>query len=232
MISVIIPALNEEKYLGKLLESIKEQKRDDVEVIVADADSQDKTLEIARRYGCKVVKGGLPAVGRNAGAKVAKGDLLIFADADIVLPRDFFEKGLSEFADRKLEVASVLLNLEKRSYQLEMDIFYNIPVLLLEKILPHGAMTIIVRKKIFDTVGGFDESVRIAEDLYFVRQAAKHGKFGLLRSVRILTTPRRYLKDGIFTTYIKFILVEFYMFFLGPVRSDIFKYRFDHYHKE
>ncbi|MCP6726820.1 MAG: glycosyltransferase [Patescibacteria group bacterium] len=232
MISIIIPTLNEEKYLGKLLKSIKEQGRDDVEIIVADADSQDKTPEIAKKYGCKVVKGGLPAVGRNAGAKAAKGDILIFADADVVFPNDFFKKGLLEFEERKLEVASVMLNLEGRSFQLRMDIFYNIPILLLEKILPHGAMTIIVRKKIFNTVGGFDESVMFAEDLYFVREAAKKGKFGILRSIRILTTPRRYLKDGAFSTYVKFILVEFYMFFLGPVRSDIFKYRFDHYHKE
>ena len=232
MISIIIPALNEEKYIGKILKSIKEQGRDDVEIIVADAGSEDKTREIAQQYGCKIVDGGLPAVGRNAGAKVAKGDILIFADADVVFPGDFFEKGLFEFEERKLGIASVLLDLEGRSYQLRMDIFYNIPILLLEKILPHGAMTIIVRRKIFDKVGGFDESVMFAEDLYFVRQAAKEGKFGLLRSVRILTFPRRYLKDGVFPTYVKFLLVELYMFFLGPVRSDIFRYRFDHYHKE
>jgi len=232
MISVIIPALNEEKYIGKLLKSILEQEQDDIEIIVADAGSQDATKKIARQYGCRIVKGGLPSIGRNAGAQVAKGDLLIFADADIIFPKDFLRKGLSEFAQRKLGVASVMLNLEGRSYQMQMDIFYNIPIFLLEKILPHGAMTIIVARKVFDKIGGFDESVRIAEDLYFVRQAAKHTRYGLLHSVRIITTPRRYLKDGLLSTYIKFILVEFYMFFLGPVRSDIFKYRFDHYHKE
>ncbi len=231
MISVIIPALNEEKYLGKLLKSIKEQGRDDVEVIVADAGSEDKTREIAQQYGCKIVNGGLPAVGRNSGAKVAKGDILIFADADILFPEDFFEKGLLEFRERKLGVASVLLELEG-SYQLRMEIFYNIPAVLLEKILPHGAMVIIVKREIFNKIGGFDESVRIAEDMYFVRQAAKHGKFGLLRSVRILTSPRRYLKDRATLTYLKFLLVDLHMLFLGPVRSDIFRYRFDHYHKE
>ena len=232
MISIIIPTLNEEKYLPKLLKSIKEQKRDDIEIIVADAGSQDTTREIAKEYGCIIVKRGLPAVGRNAGVKVAKGDILIFTDADIVFPNDFFKKGLLEFKERKLGVASVLLELEEKSYSLGVNIFYNIPVLLLEKILPHGAMAIIVSKKIFNTVGGFDESIKIAEDMYFVRQATKYGTFGFLRSVKILTSARRYLKDNYFFMYIKFLLVELHMILLGPVRSDIFRYRFDHYHKK
>lgn len=230
MLSIIIPTLNEEQYLPQLLESIKRQERDDMEIIVADADSQDKTREIAKQYGCTIVTGGLPAAGRNAGAKVAKGDILIFLDADIVLPNNFFAKGLLEFEERKLDVASCLLNLEGRKYQLLMNIFYNIPVLLLEKILPHGAMVIIVKVKIFDAVGGFDEGVKIAEDMYFVRQATRHGRFGFLRSVRVLTSERRYLKDRGVIIYLKFLLVELHMLFLGPVRSDIFRYKFDHYH--
>ena len=232
MLSIIIPTLNEEGYLPKLLESIKKQRRKDLEIIVADAGSQDTTKEIAKEYGCIIVKGGLPAVGRNAGAKVAKGDILIFADADIVFPNDFFKKGLLEFEERKLGIASVLLELEEKSYSLGVNIFYNIPVLLLEKILPHGAMAIIVSKKIFNTVGGFDESIKIAEDMYFVRQATKYGTFGFLRSVKILTSARRYLKDNYFFMYIKFLLVDLHMILLGPVRSDIFRYRFDHYHKK
>jgi len=67
-VSIIIPALNEEKTLPVLLDSIKAQDFSDYEVIVADANSKDRTREIAAEYGCRVVDGGLPAVGRNAGA--------------------------------------------------------------------------------------------------------------------------------------------------------------------
>ena len=65
MLSIIIPTLNEEKYLPLLLEAIKKQKVDgNLEIIVADAGSQDRTIEIARDFGCKIVPGGLPARGR------------------------------------------------------------------------------------------------------------------------------------------------------------------------
>ena len=92
MISIIIPAYNEEKYLPKLLECIKKQTYKGYEIIVADAGSKDRTGQIAKKYGCKVVKGGMPAVGRNNGAKVAKGNILLFLDADVQINRDFIKK--------------------------------------------------------------------------------------------------------------------------------------------
>ena len=72
-LSIIIPTFNEEYYLPPLLESIRCQDFSDYEVVVADAGSEDDTIEIAKNWGCKVVKGGLPAVGRNRGAEVAQG---------------------------------------------------------------------------------------------------------------------------------------------------------------
>lgn len=59
MISIIIPTWNEENYLPKLLECIKKQTYRDYEVIVADANSTDNTKAIAKKYDCKIVKGGL-----------------------------------------------------------------------------------------------------------------------------------------------------------------------------
>lgn len=77
-VSIIIPTYNEEDYIENLLKSIKRQDyNDDIEVIVADAFSSDKTVEIAKQYDCIVVDGGLPAVGRNRGAEVATGEFLI-----------------------------------------------------------------------------------------------------------------------------------------------------------
>ena len=61
MLSIIIPTLNEESYLPKLLNSIKKQDFQDYEMIVADAGSKDKTIEIALASGCKISSGGLPA---------------------------------------------------------------------------------------------------------------------------------------------------------------------------
>ena len=72
MISIIIPTLNEEAYLPKLLRSIHGQHFKDMEVIVADAGSKDKTVQIAKAHGCKITPGGLPGKGRNEGARLRK----------------------------------------------------------------------------------------------------------------------------------------------------------------
>ncbi len=104
MLSIIIPALNEEKYLPLLLKSIRRQQFFDYEIILADAGSEDKTIEIAKRYNCRIVPGGLPAKGRNEGAKKAKGDPLFFLDADTILPDGCLKSALEEFEKRSLDI--------------------------------------------------------------------------------------------------------------------------------
>ena len=84
-LSIIIPTYNEENYLPLLLKSIQAQNFSDYEIIIADAGSQDRTREIARDADCRVVDGGLPAVGRNRGAESAQGEYLLFLDADVCL---------------------------------------------------------------------------------------------------------------------------------------------------
>lgn len=233
MLSIIIPTLNEEKYLPLLLESIKGQGFNNYEIIVADAGSKDKTIEIAKNYGCRIIPGGLPAKGRNEGAKAAKGDLLLFLDADAVLPENFFEKSLKEFKKRNLEIASFcLLPVEKNKlYSFFFTFFYNLPIILLEKILPHAAMGILIKKELFEKLNGFDEDITLAEDHYLARRAKKLGKYGIIRAAKIFVSTRRFKKEGWFKTYFKYLLCELHMIFLGPVRSDIFKYKFDHYNK-
>jgi glycosyltransferase involved in cell wall biosynthesis len=107
MLSIIIPTLDEEKYLPILLSQIKKQNFSDFEIIVADAGSKDKTVEIAKSFGCQVTNGGLPAKGRNEGAKITRGEIFLFLDADnIFLPENFLKNLLEEFEKRNLGVAS------------------------------------------------------------------------------------------------------------------------------
>ena len=112
-LSIIIPTLNEEKNLSLLLDSLEKQSFKDYEIIVADAGSKDKTKTIAKKYGAKITKGGLPAKGKNEGAKIAKGSLLLFLDADTILPKGFIEKFLKEFYKKKLSIAGFVLVPEK-----------------------------------------------------------------------------------------------------------------------
>lgn len=234
MLSIIIPTLNEEKYLPNLLESIKNQDFKDYEIIVSDAGSKDKTLEIAKKYGCKFTIGGLPAKGRNEGAKIAKGSVLLFLDADTLLQKGFLKKNIEEFNKRGLGLAGVLLSFfEGRKFaDYLLNIFYNIPIILMEKALSHTAMVIFVKKEVFDKINGFDQGIIIAEDHDMGRRASKISKFGILRSEKALVSRRRFEKDGWIRTYIKYVYAELHMIFKGPIReSKIIKYEFDHYRK-
>ncbi|MCX6723115.1 MAG: glycosyltransferase, partial [Candidatus Staskawiczbacteria bacterium] len=127
MISIIIPALNEEKFLPLLLNSIKIQNFSDYDIILADAGSKDKTIEIAKKFGCRIIPGGLPGKGRNEGAKVAKGEILFFLDADSVLPDGLLKNSVDEFNKKKLDLATFrLLPIPKRlTSTFFMNVFYN-----------------------------------------------------------------------------------------------------------
>ena len=260
MFSVVIPALNEEKYLPFLLSSLKKQALKDLaEIIVADGGSEDKTQEIAKNYGCEVVSGGLPAAGRNNGAKVAEGELILFLDADIILAENFLEKILKEFKERNLDIASFALGCSQKFhpvrgnpapslkgrdaaaplarrisngvYDLSYKIFYNIPSFLTEKFLPQAMSTILVKSDIHHKIGGFDEEIKIGEELDYVRRGAKIGKYGFFKKSKIFASPRRFQKDGWFLTWLKYFLCQLHMLFLGPVKSDILKYRFGYSQK-
>src|SRR5690606_32749379 len=104
-ITIIIPTLNEEKLLPNLLESIRNQKFNDYEIIVADAKSTDDTVRIAKQYIAEIVPGGKPGKSRNNCAKVAKREFLYFFDADVILPPNFLKNSWEEVFDRYLELA-------------------------------------------------------------------------------------------------------------------------------
>src|SRR3990167_7948138 len=104
MLSIIIQAKNEEGYLPSLLNSIKKQDfQEKYEVILADANSTDKTRQIAKSFGCKIIGVGNHANGVNKGATAAKSDVILFLDADTVLTRNFLSTNYSEFVKRKLD---------------------------------------------------------------------------------------------------------------------------------
>ena len=110
MVSIIIPTLNEEEYIGHLLDCLQKQTFNNLEIIVADANSKDRTVEIAQMYRAKVVKGGRSAVGRNNGAAVAHGEILLFLDADIKFGNSFLKSCLASFQAAKADMACCLFD--------------------------------------------------------------------------------------------------------------------------
>ena len=225
MISIIIPVLNEEDYLPLLLNSIEKQEFIDYEIIIADGGSKDRTTEIATNYGCRVISGGLPAKGRNEGVKIARGELLFFIDADSTLPPNFFSKLIEEFEKRKLDLASFQVYPKGNIVDKILYSIYNFFAFAIQKFLPHATQTILVKKEIHQKIGGFDEEITIGEDHAYARKGAKHGKFGFLLKVPpILTSVRRFNREGRLKTYSAFLLVGLYLFLFGEFKSNIFKY--------
>lgn len=235
MLSIIIPTLNEEKNLSSLLPAIRQEGVENLEIVIADAGSTDKTREIAESFGCIISEGGLPADGRNKGVLKAKGDIFLFLDADLKLSKGFVKNSLEEFTNKKLDIASFAIFPLKNSIYLNpltMNLFYNFPQILLNKIFPMGAMGIMARREVFEKVRGFDKTIKLAEDHCFVQDAAKLGRFGVIRSATIYMPVRRFEQDGYLRTVFKYFLCALHMIFIGPVRSDRFNYQFGHYNKD
>ena len=234
ILSIIIPTYNEEEYLPVLLESIKKQSFADYEVIVADANSTDKTREIAESYGCIVVDGGLPAKGRNNGAKIAKGEYLLFLDSDLELTDDYLRDVIYEFRMERLGIAiTQMLPLSNKVDDKLFHDFANYFMIGVEKIKPHGAgcYGIIVKKELHDKCHGFNEDLTFGEDTDYIERLAKKERFKVLRHAKIGVSTRRLEEEGIETLirqYGKSTVNDF----LGK-RTDAkeLNYNFDHGHE-
>lgn len=230
-VSIIIPAFNEGRYLPKLLKSIQKQSVLPKEIIVADAFSVDNTKEIAKAFSCKLVQGGLPAKARNNGAKKATQPILLFLDADVVLPARFLEKTFKEMAGRKLDIASCFVT-PRSNLKIDKFLhkFVNQYMRLTQKFYPHiPGFCIFVKREVHFKIQGFDESLVLAEDHDYVKRAKSIGKFGYLKSYKIPVSVRRLTKEGRLKIALKYIAIELHLIFIGKIRKNIFNYRFGHF---
>ncbi|MFH1182366.1 MAG: glycosyltransferase [Candidatus Woesearchaeota archaeon] len=208
LLSIVIPAYNEEKYLPKLLDSINAQDFKNLETIVVIKLSKDKTFNVASRYDCTIkAGGGLPGVSRNMGAKLAKSDVFLFLDADTILPKGFISELMAEFKQKKLACAVVFSKpLSEKLIDKISFFFTNCYIWIFQYIRPSAAgWCIIIKSDTFRKIGGFDESLWNFEDFDLVNRASKQGKFSILPSPQILVSVRRYEKEGRFSYFVKTI---------------------------
>jgi len=231
MLSIVIPTKDEQHDLPVLLESIKQQTMQPAQVIIADAQSTDRTREIAVSYGAKVVEGGLVSAGRNRGAEHVNTELILFLDADVELrDPEFLEKAVGEMMERKLDLATCdVFPLSDRHVDHFLHNAYNAYSRAWGSVFPHApGFCMFVRKKIHDQIGGFDESIPFCEDHEYAQRLGKIGSFGILKSTKIPVSIRRMDRDGRIKIAIKYLLAELHIAFIGPIKHNHFNYTFGH----
>lgn len=239
-VSIIIPTLNEEKYLPILLESLFRCPSPKMEIIVVDK-SDDKTLDVVSYYqkrapehiqlrSVNAEKLGV-ANQRNFGVKFASRDILIFLDADTCIPRpDRIQELVDAFVTENLAVASCrFLPLDKDPralmYYTTLYGFHK----LMEKLDPYalGAF-IITTKRVFEDVKGFDPSIKVNEDANFCMKASHIGPFRVLPTVLQIST-RRFRKYGYVRMGFEYVWMFISRTLFGERRDDRIKYEWGNY---
>ena len=199
-ISVVIPTLNEGKYIETTLFHVKRLKP--YEIIVADSHSDDDTVKIAKKYGCRVVqaKRGAASYGRNAGGHAAKGDVIVFLDADSIVFPNIFDVVKKDFKNKKVMGWTCTIYGFTPSWK--EQIIYNMSNNIVDFLTtyvkkPHAAgIVIAVRRGIFKKVNGFDENLKVMEDHDFAARVGKFGTFKFSKKTCVYTSTRRMDKWG------------------------------------
>lgn len=201
-LTIIIPTKNEEKHIGKLLQSINCQTYDKskIKVFVADANSTDKTCGIVKSFekdlDVEIINGGLPATGRNNGAYLAETPYILFIDADVILQdENLLKKVMNKVERKKLKILTANIKTMDKDIRAKILYFLSNMVQHLSKLHKPFAtgMFMLIDKNEFHRIGGFDEKVMYAED-YFFSKNFERKNFSIMG--KVYTPARRFRKMG------------------------------------
>jgi len=211
-ISVIIPTLNESGIIADQIQSIKSKAgAQEVEVIVADAYSEDNTAAIATEAGARavLVERCCRARQMNEGAKVANGDVYYFVHADLTIPDNFIEDILGGIANGH----------SYGCYQVAFDrsvkgLQFNSSLSKYQGICFRGGdQTLYMTREFFRKIGGFDNGTIIMEDYEILLRARKYEKINIMPG-KVIISARKMEQNNYFRTNVINVLV-FSLFFLG-----------------
>ena len=214
-ISVIIPTLNEEKYIESSLKSlINQDYKGKYEIIVADGMSRDNTVRIAKKFTDKVITVTQKnvAAGRNEGAKIAKGEILLFLDADTILLFNGLTEIIKPFRVKKV-VGIACPVLPVSSEAKDFAIYWSFNQFMKRSIKSKkpqvAGICCAYRKKVFEKVGGFNEHLDTLEDFDLSERISKEGKIIFVQKTLALTSNRRIKKWGRIKSIRKYLRLYF-----------------------
>lgn len=228
MLSIIICTLNEEQYLPKLLESLKLQSNIDFETIIVDAGSEDgtsKVIEFYQKSGMNIKFIPLEnqrniSLQRNTGAQNAKNELLLFLDADVILPKDFLKNSLSQINKEGIKVAGTKVYASETAFNFRsMYWMYShlyLPGMRIFKPIIHGC-SIFSTKEIHNKIGGFNQGI-IFEDYRYGVDAKKYYRPKLLNTF-VRTSARRFY-NGSSKGQMELLLAGVYSIFRTGIPLD------------
>lgn len=205
-VSVVIPSYNEATYLDRLLEALARQKFESFEVIVSDAHSKDGTAELVEsfknRLDIRLVesppKG--PGAGRNQGAKIAKGEWLLFLDADDDIDDpDFISILLDEAKSHGWKTASTIMKAKNPSRRERVGIRTNFRYIKLLARTKHPVAPgwcILTRRDVFEKHEGFNPKIQFGEDYDYVSRSSR-GAFGFTEKTYYYLDLRRARSEGL-----------------------------------
>jgi glycosyltransferase involved in cell wall biosynthesis len=215
-VSFVIPAFNEEKYIGPLLRELASLRDHGapIEIIVVDGFSEDRTASTAALYSDLVISRARStiAAARNAGASVARGDILFHTDADVRLsaPATSLESVYRAFDDPGTAAATARL----RVYPSEELFSDRLAHLLFHALFQIGRLfgdrlakgeCQIVRTSTFKEVGGFPETIALGEDCLLWSRLSQQGRIRHLRQFEVYHSPRRFRETGYLRTILTYV---------------------------
>ena len=223
-LSVIIPTLNEELFIGRTVQTILTHRTKDteLEVIVVDGGSQDKTVAIASEFGARVIEASRNgrAVQMNIGASHAKHDNLYFVHADVqVLPS--YISDIQELLSQGAEIGCYRFKFDKESRSLRFNAYFT---RFNRMFCRGGDQTLFVTKSFFESLNKFDESYVIMEDFDLIRRAKKKTKFHIIPK-SVIVSARKYENNSYFRVNMA-NLTAYWMFMLRFPQEKIKR----HYH--
>lgn len=222
--SVVIPTYNEARYLDKTLCALKNQVFKDFEVIVKDGKSLDETVRIAKKFTKKVVSIRDFSAGdaRNQGARLAEGEILVFMDADTLLPPETLARFCELMSDESVVGASCRKVpesgniLDRLLYE-----FVNISTFVSGWMGVGGAHgnCMVIKRIVFERIGGFNPNIIVAEEQELVRRASKFGRYVFLLDHSVVENPRRLQRWGRLRLYKAWFIGMFKSFKAGKKQA-------------